>query len=269
MRFQQCLPARTALLVRVCIALAIAALPGCNDPITTVLRPPSAAASARAADIHSRASLVWQDSVDVGTAGTPNLVPAGIRGDGRDKFGRAAPSSNEYQGNYCGVRAFIYDQRGEDGNLDPDTDTDYTSAMAPSCGSARTMAFYLGGPSAAPIVTGPHFFIDAMWKLGPGAVVVQPMNYGMQGTAGCRLYFDASYAGASNVRLSRRADVQVVNGAGQTVTARQWRVESQSTHMAACLLLKPNGKYADTGTRYYLPFAVTITQVPYPFSVYP
>jgi len=142
--------------------------------------------------------------------------------------------------------------------------------LAPACGTARQMAFYLGGPSAAPNLTGPHFIVDAIWKLGPGAVVVQPMNYGMHDGTNCRLYFDASYPEASNVQVSRLADVQVVNAAGQTVSARQWRLESQGSHKAACLVRQsPNGKYVDTGTRYYLPFAVVITQVPYPFATYP
>jgi len=60
-----------------------------------------------------------------------------------------------------------------------------------------------------------------------------------------------------------------VDSVGQTVTARQWRLESQGTHKAACLATKPNGRYVDTSARYYLPFAVTITQVPYPYATYP
>jgi hypothetical protein len=244
-------------------------LVGCNDPVTAVQATHQVLASARNVDTHSRANMLWQDSVDIGTVSAPNVVPAGIRGDGRNKFGQFAAPENEYQGNYCGVRAFIYDQRGEDGNLDPDTDTDYTSAMAPTCGSARQMAFYLGGSDVAPLVAGPHLLIDGLWKLGPGAVVVQPMDFGVQEASSCRFSFNASYAGASNVRLSRLADVQVVNRDNVTVTARQWRLQSQGTHRAACLVVQPNGKYLDGGTRYYLPFAVTITQVPYPFATYP
>lgn len=253
---------------RACALLAVLFLAGCEEPVTPVAATPATFVAAKSVDAHSRANLVWQDSVDVGTAAVPNIVPAGIRGDHRNKLGQAAPPANEYQGNYCGVRAFIDDQRGEDGALNPDTDTDYTSAMASGCGIARQIAFYTGGQSVAPIVTGPHFFIDAIWKLALGAVVVQPMNYGMQGTS-CRLFFDASYTGASNVRLSRLADVQVATGSGATVTARQWRLESQGGHSAACLALQPNGRYVDTGIRYYLPFAVAITQVPYPFVTYP
>jgi len=241
---------------------------GCEEPVTPVTATPATLAAARNVDTHSRANLVWQDSIDIGTASAPNVIAAGIRGDGRNRFGQASAPANEYQGDYCGVRAFIYDQRGEDGNLDPDPDTYYTSSMAPTCGDARQMAFYLGGQGVAPIVTGPHFFISRLWTLDPGAVVVEPMNYGMQGTS-CRLYFDASYKVASNVRLSRIADVQLVNASGQTVSARRWRLESQGAHNAACLALQPNGKDIDTGVRYYLPFAVTITQVPYPFSTYP
>lgn len=248
--------------------LAVLVLSGCDDPVSTV--PPRMHPTGEFSltiDTHSRANLVWQDFVDVGTASAPSVVPAGIRGDGRNKSGElGTPDINEYQGDFCGVRAFIYDQRGENGNLNPDPDTYYTSAMDTRCHGARKMALYLGAPT--PFVTGPIFFFDAIWTLGPGAVVVQPMNFGVQDvmTPACRFYFDASYTGASNVRISRLADVPISN----TVVARQWRVESQGTHNAACLELQRNGKYVDTGRpRYYLPFAVTITQVPYPYATFP
>ena len=249
---------------RVCGVLAALVALGCHESVTAVPVTHATVNAARGVDTHSRANLVWQDAVDVGMPSVPNIVPAGIRGDGKDKFGQAAAPANEYQGDYCGVRAFIYDQRGEDGNLNPDTDTDYNAAMA-TCGSARKMALYLAGTDAAPTMTGPMFLIDAIWKLGPGAVVVQPMDFGVQdNTSSCRFSFNAAYTDASNVRLSRLADVQVGG-----VTARQWRLESQATHKAACLATQPNGRYVDTGTRYTLPFAVTITQVPYPYTTYP
>jgi len=250
---------------RVCGVLAALVALGCHDSVTAVPVTHATVNAARGVDTHSRANLVWQDAVDVGMPSVPNIVPAGIRGDGKDKFGQAAAPANEYQGDYCGVRAFIYDQRGEDGNLNPDPDTYYTSAMDLKCGSARKMAVYLAGPDSTPVMTGPMFLIDAIWKLGPGAVVVQPMDFGVQdNTSSCRFSFNAAYTFASNVRLSRLSDVQV-----EGVTARQWRLESQGTHKAACLATQPNGRYVDTGTRYYLPFAVTITQVPYPYTTYP
>jgi hypothetical protein len=97
---------------------------------------------------------------------------------------------------------------------------------------------------------------------------LQPMTYGTQQVI-CRLEFNAQYAGADNVRLTRLPDVRTTNGAGQMITTRQWRVESQGNHRAACLDLQPSGKNIDTGIRYFLPFSLTITQVPYPYPVYP
>ena len=251
---------------RVCGVLAALVALGCHESVTAVPVTHATVNAARGVDTHSRANLVWQDAVDVGTANAPNIVPAGIRGDGRNKKGEVAVPANEYQGDYCGVRAFIYDQRGEDGNLNPDPDTYYTSAMdTTTCRGGRKLALYLAGADSTPVMTGPMFLIDAIWKLGLGAVVVQPMDFGVQdNTSSCRFSFNAAYTGASNVRLSRLVDVQV-----GMVTARQWRLETQGTHKAACLATQPNGRYVDTGTRYKLPFAVTITQVPYPYTTYP
>jgi hypothetical protein len=75
----------------------------------------------------------------------------------------------------------------------------------------------------------------------------------------CQIDFDASYAGASNVRVTRLADTVDANG----VAVRRWRMESQGNHTTACLNPTSNGKYVDTKVRYFLPFAATITQVRY------
>jgi hypothetical protein len=212
------------------------------------------------ADIHSRSNLVWDDLV---VAGVPS---AGIRGDGRNRYGQTAEPLNEYQAEFCGVRGFLYDGRGESGNLDFDPDTYYDAAtMASTCGSARVMNFNIGSATAiaaSPTVTlGPHVIVAGLWQMMPGQSRLQPQTFGMQGGFSCRLDFDAQYTGASKVRVTRLADVGGV---------RQWRLESQGNHVAACVTQDPkSGKWKDTGVRYYLPFAATITQVPYPFAVYP
>ncbi len=46
-------------------------------------------------------------------------------------------------------------------------------------------------------------------------------------------------------------------------------MESQGNHTAACITLDSKGRSVDSGLRYYLPFAVTITQIPLPAPVYP
>jgi hypothetical protein len=219
-------------------------------------------------DSHSRANLVWRDSVLLNGL----TIGSGIRGDGRNRTGQRSGILNEYQGNFCGVEAFTWDQRGEDGSLNPDIDVRYDpSTMSAACGSARQVAFFVGDATSigtSSTWTGPHILIGGIWTFSQGESRVQPMTYGTQQVI-CRLEFDLQYAGAANARLTRLPDVQTTNGSGQTVTARQWRAESQGNHRAACLRLQPNGKYTDSGIRYFLPFSVTITQVPYPYPVYP
>lgn len=245
------------------VAIGIIAT-ACRDasaPLSATVRGPSVAASQANTITWSRGNVAWQESVNVGTTVAPNWVPAGVRGDGRNRSGLPAAPFNEYQGDYCGVRAFIYDGRGESGNLDFDPDTYYNAAsMWPACGAARTMAFYLAGPGAAPTIVGPHVIVTALWTLAPGEVRLQPQTFGMQ-LVTCQLQFNASYTGASNVRVTRLPDL-----AGPV---RQWRVESQGNHRAACLTPQANGKYIDTGTRYYLPFSATIVQVTFPSPSYP
>jgi hypothetical protein len=252
--------------------LAAFAVLGCEEPVTAVPATTPTVAFARTVDTHSRANLVWQDVIDTGSPGAPSLVTAGIRGDGKNKYGGSEAPANEYQGSVCGVRATIFDQKGENGNLNPDPDSDYNSTMDVACGGGRrSMVLNIGTEGAtagehAPVVTGPMFLIDAIWTLGPGAVRLQPMDFGVQdGQSDCRFSFNTAYAGASSVRLTRLPDVPI----GATVTARQWRLQSQGTHTAACLILQKSGKYADNGARYTLPFDVTITQAQYPFDTYP
>jgi hypothetical protein len=269
MRLPQSLLVGPPRVSRTCALLLVLVVPGCDEPTTAVLVTTPTVAFARTVDTHSRANMVWQDLVDVGPVGSPSFVTAGIRGDGRNKLGDVAAPANEYQGNYCGVRATIFDQRGENGNLNPDPDSDYSSTMDGQCGGGRRTMVLNIGPDGAPTETAPMFLIDAIWTLGPGAVRVQPMDFGLQDNlSDCRFSFDAAYANASSVRLSRLPDVPVTDAAGGEVMARQWRLQSQGTHSAACLKLQRNGKYLDGG-RYYLPFDVTITQVPYPFKRYP
>ena len=50
---------------------------------------------------------------------------------------------------------------------------------------------------------------------------------------------------------------------------RQWRIESQGTHQAVCLVFNTNGSIKSMGPWYFLPFAVTVTEVPYPYQNYP
>ncbi len=245
------------------LLLAAFAAVGCENhpasPLSTEM-PTAARAAAATVDTHSRANVVWDDQVSVSGA----LVVAGIRGDGRNRNGQAAAPFNEYQSDFCGVRGFIYDRKGESGNLTIDPDSYYTTVMSTSCGAARSMSFFLSGIGGTATVAAPDIIVTGVWSMALEATRLQSVVFGMQHVT-CQLNFDAAYAGASNARLTRLADALDASGA----TVRRWRVESQGNHMAACLTQATSGKYVDTGTRYYLPFAGTVTQVLYPNAVYP
>jgi hypothetical protein len=210
---------------------------------------------------YSRANLLWDDFVDINGVATA----AGIRGDNRNRFGQSGAPLNEYQGDYCGVRGYIYDGNG-DGNLDFDADTYYTSSMAASCGSARRLNFYLNGSASAPLIVAPHVLGTSVWGLAPGSSQLVSQRFGMQGALACgELQFNSQYAGSSSARLTRISDT--TDGSG--VAVRRWRLESQGSHTAACVKMQTNGKFVDSGIRYSLPFAVTITQVRYPGPKFP
>ena len=72
-------------------------------------------------------------------------------------------------------------------------------------------------------------------------------------------------SGASSVRVTRLPDGSDATGA----IVRRWRIESQGNHVAACLTPTVSDRYVDSGKRYYLPFAATLTQVRYTGETYP
>jgi hypothetical protein len=65
---------------------------------------------------------------------------------------------------------------------------------------------------------------------------------------------------ANHVQVTRLPDVR---------SARQRPVESQGTHRASCTVPDRKGHPVPTGTGSYLPCAVTITEVPYPYPIFP
>src|SRR3954469_7203608 len=150
--------------------LLIVAL-GCGEGPSTAVRIPAGSSSpsfAKTGDTHSRGNAVWNDVVVVNGAS----VAAGIRGDGRDRRGQTTGTPNEYQDSFCGVRALLYDQRGESGRLTYDPDTFYDAAtMAAACGPVRRMPIYLGDAntiSSTPTWAAPNIFFDALWELTAG-----------------------------------------------------------------------------------------------------
>ena len=250
--------------------VAVLAL-GCADQGTDLAGPRAAAPSfaKTKVDGNSRASLVWADSVLVNGV----RVPAGIRGDGRLRDGSPATGtpSNEYQGNWCGVAATLATAgTTPSGDMDYTPGINYTSSMVTACsGGPRVYEFYLSSDSAhlnpSALASGPHSIARGLANLAPGAVVTQWEGFGIQQSNCSNLMFNDLFPPSQSLRYMRLADV-VVGGR----TARRWRIESQGSHVAACVKngARP-GTYVLQGPYYFVPFALTVTEVPYPYSSYP
>jgi hypothetical protein len=236
--------------------------PTATEPESTPV-PAAAPGGKGKQDTNARANLVWADLVNVAAPSQPaDWRPAGIQGDGRLKDGSAATGSpsNEYQGKHCGVYASI--EAGID--LDFDTDAGYASLMLTACGSARLLSVFLGGSEGPPLMTGPHSIASGLAMLAPGGSRIQSQAFGVQ-LPGCqRLAFDDQYAGSSSPLQTRLADATTQNG-----PVRQWRIESRGTHRAMCIVAGNGGRFFPTGVTYFLPFSLTVTEVPYPYPVFP
>ena len=201
-------------------------------------------------DTHSRVNYVIADQVEVNGV----LQPAGIKGDGRLKDGSLSTAGgSEYQGDFCGVTGLIFNQPRENGNLQ----IDGGDGTNQSCGGPRFYVFNLNGQlvNSAPM----HRVFD-IWSLGVGQTVSTGQGFGVDLT-GCSLLMFNSQYGGDNLKVTRTD-----NGTGP----RQWTVESQGNHLAACIVpSKRGGTYVATGVMYNLPFSMVVTEVPYPYPTYP
>ena len=213
-----------------------------------------------------RARFQWSDSVNIGTD-TAVWVPAGFRGDGRNRYGAAATGSDrsEYQGNHCGVRAIVGSGTGgQNGNFNSFPDIDWTESMTAACGPRRHYVVYLQGPDGPASVTRPHQIVADIYTMSVGQSRIQYFATGTLGTLGVGLQYDDAYPPSNSPVVTRLPDV--VDEAGRTV--RQWRVTSRGTHRAMGFQSSKRG-LTPTGTTYHLPFELTITEVPYPYPSYP
>lgn len=247
------------------IATLVAGCGPSRDAVS-ITTPVSTVATARV-DQDTRARYTYADSVDVGTVSAPQWVSAGVRGDGRLRSGTAAGSglSNEYQGDFCGVNAVIGSGTGgQTSDLNSDPNMRWSSSLPVSCQPARAYLYFLNGPSAAPNVSRPHQIIRNIATMSVGETRIQPLASGTLSDIGIGLQFDNAYPPASNISVTRLQNV--VDEFGRTV--RQWRVASQGTHRAMGLVSGKRG-LVSSGITYYLPFAMTVTEVPYPFPTYP
>ncbi len=210
----------------------------------------------------SQANLLWADNVNIAATGWPaNLVAAGIRGDGRDKRGQPATFS-EYQGDFCGVSAYLGDAMS---SLNTDSDFGYTASMSAACGgSSRVERFYFDGSPTPTFSFGPHFVVLNLAALAVGGSMSEELWYGVQQTNCQRLYFSNSYGPSNNGIVTRLADISGANG-----MARQWSVQSTGTHRAMCVNVGNGGKLVSTGVSHFLPFSYTLTEILPPTPVYP
>jgi hypothetical protein len=202
-------------------------------------------------DAHSRVNYVLADQVDIGGV----LQPAGIRGDGRLRDGSSsAGNPSEYQGEFCGVTGVIANDVRESGMLSMDPGDGTSTA----CGGPRYYVFNLNGTlrNFAPL----HRIFD-FWSIAVGETRNVSQGFGIDITDCGILMFSSQYGG-DNMKVTR-----LDNGVGP----RKWRIESQGGHIAACVIIPKQGPvtYKATGIRYYLPFSILVTEVPYPFPVYP
>jgi hypothetical protein len=226
-------------------------------------------ADARKSDTRSRANYFWADSVNVGTADAPSWVGAGIRGDGRLKDGSTAPAggsrSNEYQGNYCGVNALLDPTTYGSETLDFTPGLNWTSRMQARCGSMRTYHFYLNGPGSAPYAHSSHSLVRGLDRLAVDQTTFQWEGFGVALPNRCdRVMFNDDYPPSNSPIQTRLSDSTRADG----VQLRRWTVASRGSHLAVCGYMS-NNVFVTTGAQYYLPFVLTITEVPYPYPTYP
>ncbi len=250
--------------------VAAALVIGCGQPTETasLTTPPLTPASARVDQV-TRARYTYADSLDLGTVGAPLWVRAGIRGDGRLRDGAAALAdvgpTNEYQGNFCGVSAVIGSGvGGQSSDLNFDPNMQWSSTLPASCQPARGVLVYMNGATMPPSLSRPHQIVANIATLAIGQSWIQPMDGGTFGDLGVGLRFNAAYPPASDIMVTRLPNI--IDEFGRSV--RQWTVGTQGSHRAMGFVSGRKG-LVSSGITYYLPFAMTVTEVPYPFPTYP
>jgi len=216
-----------------------------------------------------QARVTYADSVNVGSEST-EWVPAGYRGDGRLRDGSpgSVELSNEYQGSFCGVNANIgTGLNGQSTQFTFDPDQNWSAALPASCHPARSIAIYLNGPTQPPGYSRQHRYFPSLGSMAAGDTLIKGWNDGTGAELGVNLWFDDAYQPASSPRWIRLPNV--LDEFGSSV--RQWRIETRGSHRAMGFVKGPgkNAGLVPTGVTYYLPFALTITEVPPPFPTFP
>jgi hypothetical protein len=222
-------------------------------------------------DNTTRARFTMDDSINVGTASAPVWVPAAVRGDGRLRDGSlAAPGglSNEYQGNFCSVNAVIGSgMKGEGYQFFLDMSRFASSTLPASCLPTRYHRYYVNGPGQAPANASTLASIPNVSSMSVGQTMIQSFHSGTMAELGYALWWDDAYPPASSILVTRLPNV--IDEYGRSV--RQWRVGSRGSHKAAFVLpaTSKNSGPTITSTFPSMPWAMTITEVPYPFPTFP
>jgi hypothetical protein len=222
-------------------------------------------------DNTARARFTMADSINVATDSGPARVPAAVRGDDRLRDGSpAGPSgpSNEYQGDFCSVNAVIGSGlKGEGYQFFLDMARFASSSLPPSCQPTRYNRYYLNGPTGAPVNASTAVSIPEISSMSVGQTMIKPFHSGTMAELGYALFWDDAYPPASGMLVTRLPNV--IDEYGRSV--RQWRVESRGSHKAVLVLPATSRKSGPTITTtfYYMPWAMTITEVPYPLPASP
>jgi hypothetical protein len=211
-------------------------------------------------DTNSRLNYVVEDQVDVAAPGAPPLIEMSrIQGDGRLRDGSSSNgASSEYQSAFCGATGSVVTMPEANGS--PGTGL---LAFQPGngnypCGARRYFVMNLDGVM---VNVNPLSRVPAVWWIGVGGTAVTTEGFGVD-LPNCQvLKFDPA-VGGDNVAVTR-----LDGGTGP----RRWHLRSAGTHMAACTVLAKKGpvSYVPTGKKYYLPFSIMVTEVPYPWPTYP
>jgi hypothetical protein len=166
------------------------------------------------------------------------------------------------------VWAVIYSGPGTNSNFDAIPDRQWSTSLPASCQPARNYRIYLNGPSSPPGTTSSdHTIFSAIATMALGETRIQPFHSGTLADLGVGLWFDDAYPPANSVLVTRLP--QALDEFGRSV--RQWRIETRGNHraMGAVRGTGKNASLVPTGTTYYLPFVLTVTEVPYPYPTYP
>jgi len=258
-------------LVRVMVPVLVMAACVADEP--TAARADARPITANAAgtvDNTTRARLTMADSINVGTASAPAWVPAAVRGDGRLRDGTPATPgglSNEYQGNVCSVNAVIGSGvKGEGYQFYLQMDRFASSALPASCLPTRYNRYYVNGPTQAPANASTFVSIAAVGSMSVGQTMIQPFHSGTMAELGFALYWDDEYPPSTSMLVTRLPNV--TDEYGRSV--RQWRVETRGSHKAALVTPATSRKSGPVITSTpYMPWAMTITEVPYPLPTLP